>query len=258
VWDLLATWEAGLSADDGRRAVLLLALAHPAVEVDELLGVTVGARDTELLALRRALFGDQMALRTDCPDCGVDMEFELDVDTLIDVGLATAAPDGPHGESRPLCEGSDLPHDVEIDEWRVRFRLPTQADLLAAAAGPTADAGEARWTLLARCVLEATRSGEAVDITDLPSVAQERVAEAAAAADPAADIRLNVPCLDCGRQAKPMLDVVVYLWAELDAWARATLLDVHLLAATYGWTEGDVLALSPLRRQHYLELAGHA
>ena len=40
--------------------------------------------------------------------------------------------------------------------------------------------------------------------------------------------------------------------------ARQTLLDVHLLASTYGWTEPDILAVPPLRRRHYLELAGYA
>ena len=44
---------------------------------------------------------------------------------------------------------------------------------------------------------------------------------------------------------------------RLDAWARATLLDVHLLATAYGWSEPEVLALSALRRRYYLELSGH-
>jgi hypothetical protein len=32
--------------------------------------------------------------------------------------------------------------------------------------------------------------------------------------------------------------------------------DVHALARIYGWTEADVLAMSPRRRATYLELAG--
>jgi hypothetical protein len=33
------------------------------------------------------------------------------------------------------------------------------------------------------------------------------------------------------------------------------LYDVHALASAYGWREADVLAMSPMRRQVYLELA---
>ncbi|MGW0209347.1 hypothetical protein ACWDZ8_27315, partial [Streptomyces sp. NPDC003233] len=88
----------------------------------------------------------------------------------------------------------------------------------------------------------------------LPEHVRRRVAQAAAAADPAADIRLNLACPACGHAASAELDIASYLWAELDAWARGTLQDVHLLAGHYGWSESEILALSPLRRRYYLEL----
>ena len=50
-------------------------------------------------------------------------------------------------------------------------------------------------------------------------------------------------------------DVAAFLWASVERWALLTLRDVHQLALAYGWGEGDVLALSPLRRQLYLEMA---
>ncbi|MFE6990250.1 hypothetical protein ACFVFN_19020, partial [Streptomyces pharetrae] len=80
------------------------------------------------------------------------------------------------------------------------------------------------------------------------------IAEAAEAADPAADVTLNVACPECGRATRAELDIASYLWTELDAWARDLLLDVHLLATAYGWSEPEILALSPLRRRYYLEL----
>ena len=249
VRELLATWEAGQGESDGRRALLLHALARPADDLEGLLGVTVGARDADLLALRRALFGEQVALRAGCPGCGAQQEFDLDVGEVIGTG-SPAARSGP-GECR-----------VEVDGWTVRVRPPTVADLLAAVADAAADpdrgAGQARQVLLARCVVEASRAGRQVDPADLPAPVQERVSEAAAEADPLADIRLTVPCVECGQQAKAVFDIGSCLWQELDAWARGILLDVHLLAGSYGWTEADVLALSPLRRRYYLELAGHA
>ena len=47
-------------------------------------------------------------------------------------------------------------------------------------------------------------------------------------------------------------------WAELDAWARRLLLDVHTLARAYGWSERDILQLTETRRQFYLNLIGGA
>jgi hypothetical protein len=46
------------------------------------------------------------------------------------------------------------------------------------------------------------------------------------------------------------------VWAELQARATALLADVHVLASAYGWTEPQVLSLSPERRAAYLELIG--
>ena len=83
---------------------------------------------------------------------------------------------------------------------------------------------------------------------------QRRIAEAVEAADPGADLTLDVACPECGGATRAELDIASYLWTELDAWARDVLLDVHLLATAYGWSEPEILALSPTRRRYYLEL----
>ena len=51
-------------------------------------------------------------------------------------------------------------------------------------------------------------------------------------------------------------DVGAALWAEVQRARRATLLDVDALARAYGWTEAEVLGLSPIRRAAYLQLVG--
>ncbi|KUO08468.1 hypothetical protein [Streptomyces sp. DSM 15324] len=236
--ELLAAWEIGLAlpASSPRRAVLLHALARPGRAADDLLGVPVGTRDADLLGLRAALFGDVLSVRTGCPACGADLEFDVDAR-----GLAATAPTaGPE----PLTDG----------DWSVRFRLPTPADLLAVGDGAAEDP---RRRLAARLVVEARRGDRAVPADRLPERVVHLLAEAVAAADPAADISFAMACPDCGGQVRAQLDIATYLWDELDSWARTTLADVHALASSYGWTEPDVLALSPLRRRYYLELAGH-
>ncbi len=83
----------------------------------------------------------------------------------------------------------------------------------------------------------------------------EAAVNALAELDPAADLRFDLVCPACGHGWEPLFDVAAFLWAAVERWALLTLRDVHQLALAYGWRESDVLALSPLRRQLYLEMA---
>ena len=49
-------------------------------------------------------------------------------------------------------------------------------------------------------------------------------------------------------------DIVALFWAELAAEANRLLREVDTLAASVQLAEADILALSPRRRQAYLEL----
>ncbi|MEU1784606.1 hypothetical protein ABZ553_01450 [Streptomyces sparsogenes] len=253
--ELLATWEAGLAHQGPGRALLLHRAARPEAGTDELLSMPVGEREADLYALRRALFGARMQVRVECGACGEDMEFELDAGELV--------AGGPGARPRR----GDGPLRVEEGEWTVEFRLPTVADLeaaaSAAASGATAFGGAtpevARRLLLARCTVSAARAGRPVPADQLPTLrlpeaVQRRIAEAAEQADPAAEVTLRIACPECGEATPAELDIASYLWTELDSWARDLLLDVHLLATAYGWSEPEILALSPLRRRYYLEL----
>ncbi|MFJ9415749.1 hypothetical protein ACIRPT_16465 [Streptomyces sp. NPDC101227] len=243
--ELLATWEAGLAQQGGGRALLLHRAARPGAGTDALLSVPLGERAADLFALRRALFGDRMQVKTDCADadCGAAMEFELDAGEL-----GAARPRVPEGGLR-----------VEEGEWVVHFRLPGPADLAAVSAA--VDPGDARRMLGSRCALSALRAGRAAsdgELARLPEPVLKRFAEVAEEADPAAEMTLNIACPECGAATPAELDIAAYLWTELDAWARDVLLDVHLLASAYGWSEPEILALSPLRRRYYLELCADA
>ncbi|WP_158891589.1 hypothetical protein [Amycolatopsis anabasis] len=236
--DLLAVWESGAAAGDAERALLLHAVARPAT-VDELLAVPVGRRDVDLFALRRSLFGARIPVRYACPECAEELEFDFDTEAV--TGMRAPDPE---------------PIVVTSGDWTVVLRLPTSGDLLAAARAATA--AEARAVLLSRCVAEAKRAGKPMPSGELPADIQRRLTETAAEADPCADIRLDVICPECGHRNRAELDIASCLWAELDSWARATLLEVYQLARAVGWSEPEILALSPLRRRYYLELAGHA
>ena len=63
-------------------------------------------------------------------------------------------------------------------------------------------------------------------------------------------------CASCGHRHEVAFDIASFFWGEIDAWASRTFLDVHALAKAYGWREAEILAMSPRRRQHYLDLVG--
>jgi ribosomal protein S27AE len=233
--DVLATWESGVAQGPAGRALLLHGVARPELGGDRerLLALPVGEREADLFALRRALFGERMQVRLECGACGADMEFELDAGEF----------------ARTLADRGEPLVRIAEDGWEVEFRVPGVADLTAAAR-----AADPRRALLARCVTDAVRDGRSVSADVLPAAVQRRIAEAAQAADPGGDVTLNIACPECGEGTRAELDIASYLWTELDVWARDLLLDVHLLATAYGWSEPEILALSPLRRRYYLEL----
>jgi hypothetical protein len=97
---------------------------------------------------------------------------------------------------------------------------------------------------------------DALDPRELAEPVVEAVIDSIVAADPQADIRIDLECPACAARWLAPFDVASYLWTELDALARRTLIQVHQLASAYGWTESEVLDLSPRRRAAYLEILG--
>ena len=90
----------------------------------------------------------------------------------------------------------------------------------------------------------------------LPGAVVEALDAALSRHDPHADLRVATACTGCGQAFELALDPVPLYWAELASRAEQLLADVHRLAAVYGWTEGEILRLGPVRREAYLELVG--
>jgi len=88
----------------------------------------------------------------------------------------------------------------------------------------------------------------------LPAEVVTAIAQCMAEADPQADVQLALACPQCQHAWEASFDIVSYFWSEIQAWAGRILREVHSLASAYGWREAEILALSPWRRQAYLEL----
>jgi hypothetical protein len=74
--------------------------------------------------------------------------------------------------------------------------------------------------------------------------------------DPQGDVQIALNCTQCSHRWDAPLDIASFVWSEIHAWVVRLLNEVHALALAYGWRESDILAMSPWRRQAYLELIG--
>jgi hypothetical protein len=107
-----------------------------------------------------------------------------------------------------------------------------------------------------RCVLEASFGGSAIPLETLSQATMTRVSAYLAEADPHAEILVELTCPACRYRWRVMMDIEYFLWAKVSALAKRLLREVHFLAQAYGWSEPEILALSSIRRQSYLEMAG--
>ena len=72
--------------------------------------------------------------------------------------------------------------------------------------------------------------------------------------DPQAEIELKLDCAECRHHWVARFDIAHFLWREVEVEAARLLGEVHQLARAYGWSEPEVLALSPTRRRAYLAM----
>lgn len=219
---ILDIWDAGAEQHPLDRALTLLMFCGE--RRDELARLPIGARDARLFRLRAEVFGDRLEGYAECPVCSCAVEFGLTTRVL------------------PL-DNPPAPEDRFPGPGGISYRLPNSFDLAAGAV--CLDADKARREILRRCV-------------DAPSLPESDTLDAVSAEmaerDAAASIELRLACPECGHPWSALVDVSEFFWNELNVHAKRVLAEVHMLAREYGWTEREVLALSPMRRRRYLEM----
>lgn len=235
-YDLIALWERNQGLSVAEKALLLLALARPGVSRQELGAMPVGERDRVLFEMRRALFGDRLEGLAVCPACDERLEMEFPISEF----LANAMPTAPEDHA-----------SITVDDIEVSFRLPTTDDAVVVAC--SGHDGDARPTLVRRCIVSAARDGASVDTGDLDLEVFTRVSATMETLDPFSEIRLNMTCSACDHAHSVLMEIASYLWQELVHEAERLLDEVRMLARDYGWREADILAMSGRRRQFYLE-----
>ena len=231
--ELLRVWERGLGDNPIRRAIQLLSAACPDSDLEEIRQLSIGQRDSLLLGLRERTFGRDLTGISRCSGCNEQIE------------LAFATSDFPQKKAA-------LPM-VERGSYKLELRPLNSADLEDVM---DRDPRQARRGLLELCTLSARCQGEPVVASDLPSEVLDEAERQLAEADPQSDIQLMLSCPACGTKNRVVFDIVSFFWREIESWAVRILREVHTLALAYGWREEDILALSPVRRQCYLDLIG--
>jgi hypothetical protein len=240
--ELLALWEDGLSLSPTGRAMLLLTAMFPDRTRDELTIMTIGQRDAELLRFRQALWGPGMLALAACPACREQLELTLDTGEML-------------SESHS-AESGEI--SMNFADFNLTLRVPTVQDLLEVET--QADAENARWLLLDCCLVHLQRAdtpaAEPAGSDALPAEVVEAIARRMAEADPLADVQLNLTCPSCRHRWSASFDIISFLWTEMEAWAARILTEVHILAQAYSWSESEILSLSSMRRQFYLNMVG--
>ena len=232
---LLTLWEGALGHAAGARADALLRAMPEDAEPPR----TLGERNARLLQLHARLFGGEIELLSRCPACAAVAQFSGSCDAL-------AARMRPGLEAVSPCRLQAQGHVVE-------FRLPDSADIASASEGAENDEDFAL-DLLERCVLACTREGTNVPVRQLPESVLEALSQRMEALDPGASLAFALDCPQCAAHWQAALDVGEVLWQKVRAGAERVLLDIDMLARAYGWTEREVLRLSPLRRAAYLQM----
>jgi len=233
--ELIEIRERGEHQQPVDRALMVLVATCPEKDVKELAGLSIGQRDALLLALYGLTFGPQLEAFCECPACDAQLEFSIN----------TAA----------LLANNTIPADsalhLEAGGFNIRFRLPTSIDL---AASMNLDIAEGYKMLLRKCVIEASKDNKKIKLEALPETVTSALAAQMLECDPLAEVQLDLACPACDHRWPMLLDIVSFLWAELDWQAKYLLRQVHILARAYGWRQDDILSMSAWRRQRYLDM----
>jgi len=227
--EVLTLWERACAAGPLARDDALLSDAAP---------TSLSARNAALVRLRARLFGPTQQLRATCPTCGALLEFSVNCESLA-------------ASLRPRAEVGAV-HALRCDGYRLAYRAPDIDDWRAAAA-----ANDFVPELMQRCIVRCERDdGTQCAALSLPIPVTEALSSAVEALEPGACVDFDLRCPECSEEWSAPMDCGAVLYGEVRARAESLLVEVDALARAYGWSEAEVLALSPTRRAAYLQLVG--
>jgi hypothetical protein len=220
----------------GYRLVLAAAIvaACASENADAALALPVSVRVARLLRIAQLTTDADallVALKCSAAECGRALEVSLSFEHLLEVSA---------GESSLRAS---IPGGAEL-----QLRRPTGRDQLAWRAENFRTQREA----LAQVVQTLTISAPAAVEYDDAAIAA--LAAAMEEFDPLIAFRVLTACPHCGLESVFAIDLEAEALRLLATHSRTLIREVHALATQYGWTEAEIIGLSPRRRAHYLQL----
>lgn len=217
-------------------AVLAGALAElggEPVTLERVRELAVGDRQYLARCLTAHLGRGERWLTATCTACAEQFDFSVH---LSELAVKESEPGFPYAE-------------IEVEGQSLRLRTPTGADQEAIAAfADTLDEELSTRALLARCVVDAPPPrGWSEESIARAEAALERIA-------PEVAVAVLAACPACGHENE--IEIDPYLGLESDGDVLYD--EIHALAATYHWSEAEILALPQDRRQRYLTLIDRA
>lgn len=186
--------------------------------------LALGDREIVFRALHVISLGTGIERRTACASCGEAVEYEFDLDQPAE----TPPEPGPT-------------HRLGVPGGSIACRVLTGSDLERAAADDEADPLD--------ILAEAVTGQREVSAR----LGREFLGAALARLDPNAETAISLICPSCGGITRLWLDGFDLIRRSLAA-VGGILAQIHALAAAYGWSEGEILALPRRRRLLYCRM----
>jgi len=234
--ELLTTWEKCAGRTLPEKALLFLDAACADGDPQDPAILSIGERDAKLLLLREWIFGPHLLNIADCPICKESIEWTNNIVDLI------------YPSTKKTTQTT---FQLKVENYHIQFRLPNSYDLSKAALHDYRVNPE---KLLVECIIDVHQNAQSLNANELPAQVLELLEERMATEDPQANVVMNLSCPACSHYWDAHFDIVSYLWTEVDNWAKHMLQDIAELAVTFGWSELQILTLSPQRRQLYLDI----
>lgn len=237
--ELFAAWEQGLDQNLITRNLLILAKACEGASLNDLARLSIGERDARLLQLRQTVFGHKMHQTAACPACHEKTEWETYTSQLsvqqFDQSFTAKT------------------YTTHHQDYHITYRLANSLDLLSIIQKKLPPE-EAQNTILTGCLLEVKKMEPEVNVDNIPVSVLQAVEEEMSLQDPQADIQFDLTCPACSNQWQANFDILNFFWAEVNNWAQRLMQEIYYLARFFNWSENEILALSPRRRQLYLQM----
>lgn len=192
---------------------------------EELFNLTIGERDQLLIKAYQALFGSEIEVFSSCSACSCELELLVDLNELLAADYEVDANSEIELHGKQL-----LVEPIRVGDLKQVKRIGYEKWI---------DEKLSQAKIASKLITQEGRNEYAARLSEL---------------DPQADICLEFECVECQFSWIDPFDIASQLWFRFDATCKRLLAAVHSLASAYGWTETEVLAMSPWRREVYLNM----